>query len=565
VIAALATLSCGAPREATPPSSSTGNAPARGGELTVTVRTEPQSFSWYTHHDATLDIVTILTHGKLVRINRATQELEPGLAESWSRSPDGLTYTVKLLPNVRFSDGHPFTADDVVFSVAAAYDPKAGIQMRGDMLVAGRPVIAAATTPDTVVLTFPAPFAPGLRIFDQLPILPKHELEPALKAGTFASAWTLSTPVTEIVGLGPFVLSDFQPGQRMVFARNEHYFKQDASGVQLPYLDRIVMDIVPDQNTQRLRLEAGQADMQTDEVRPEDYAAIKRAADAGRLQLFDLGEGLVPDSFWINLRPGAFGRDPRAVWLQSEPLRHAISLAVDRRAFADTVYLGAGAAVYGPITPANKKWHADAVPQTPHDPARAKAMLAQAGLIDRNGDGIVEDERGNQGRFSISTQKGRSSLERGAVVIRDDLRKIGLVVDIVPMEGNALVQRLQSSQGYEAAFFQLPISDTEPAALQEYFLSSGGFHVWHYGQKKPATEWERRIDELMARYATSLDPAEQKKAFDEVQLVFAEHLPVIHFAAPRVFVAASARTLNLQPAVLRPQLLWAADSIGVRK
>jgi peptide/nickel transport system substrate-binding protein len=192
-------------------------------------------------------------------------------------------------------------------------------------------------------------------------------------------------------------------------------------------------------------------------------------------------------------------------------------------------------------------------------------MLAQAGLIDRNGDGIVEDERGNQGRFSISTQKGRSSLERGAVMIRDDLRKIGLVVDIVPMEGNALVQRLQSSQGYEAAFFQLPISDTEPAALQEYFLSSGGFHVWHYGQKKPATEWERRIDELMARYATSLDPAEQKKAFDEVQLVFAEHLPVIHFAAPRVFVAASARTLNLQPAVLRPQLLWAADSIGVRK
>ena len=531
----------------------------------MTVRTEPQSFSWYTHHDATLDVVTILTHGKLVRINRVTQELEPALAESWTRSPDGLTYTLKLRSNVRFSDGHPFTADDVVFSVGAAYDPKAGIQMRGDMLVAGRPVVATATAPDTVVLAFPAPFAPGLRIFDPLPILPKHKLETALKAGTFANAWTLSAPVTEVVGLGPFVLSDFRPGQRMVFARNEHYFKKDANGVQLPYLDRIVMDIVPDQNAQRLRLETGQSDMQTDEIRPEDYAGIKRAADAGRLQLFDLGEGLVPDSLWINLRPGAFGNDPRASWLQSEQLRHAISLAVDRRAFADTVYLGAGAPVFGPITPANKKWHSTAVPHTPHDPARAREMLALAGLIDRNGDGIVEDARGSQGRFSLSTQKGRSSLERGAVLIRDDLRKIGLVVDIVPMEGNALVQRLQSSQGYEAVYFQLPFSDTEPAALQEYFLSSGGFHVWHYGQKKPATDWEQRIDELMARYATSLDPAEQKKAFDEVQAVFADHLPVIHFAVPRVFIAASARTLNLMPAVLRPQLLWSADTIALRK
>src|SRR6185503_13111092 len=152
-------------------------------------------------------------------------------------------------------------------------------------LVGEKPIAAKAIDPLTVALTFPSVFAPGLRLFDDLPIVPKHKLEAALKAGTFPDAWNLSTPVGEIVGLGPFVISAYQPGQRLVFARNDRYFRKDASGVQLPYLDRIVLDIISDQDAQILRLEAGQSDMLADEVRQVDYSRLKRAADAGRLQL----------------------------------------------------------------------------------------------------------------------------------------------------------------------------------------------------------------------------------------------------------------------------------------
>jgi peptide/nickel transport system substrate-binding protein len=541
-----------------------GGAPARGGELTVSVRTEPKSFNWYTQHDATLLDVTFLTQAKLVRVNRATQAIEPWLAESWTRDADGRTYTLKLRPDVSFADGRPFTAADVLFSFRAAYEAK-GSLLGGDMMIGGRPLAVSSPDAATVVITFPTYFAPGLRILDNLPILPKHKLEASLDAGTFADAWGLSTPVAEITGLGPFVLSEYRPGQRLVFARNDRYFRRDAAGIQLPYLDRIVLDVVPDQNAQMLRLEAGQSDMTTDEVRPEDYAALKRAADAGRLQLVDLGEGALPDSFWINLKPGAFGSDPRAAWLQSEELRHAISHAVDRQAFADTVYLGAGSPVYGFVTPANRKWFWQDLPRTPHDPARARSLLAEVGLQDRDGDGALEDARGRAARFTLSVQKGRTAHERAAAVIREELKKIGVTVDVEALEGNALVQRFVSGKGYEATYFQIGTTDPEPAMQQEFWLSSGAFHAWNIGQKTPATDWERQIDEAMQRYAAAREEAEGRKAFDEVQRIFAEHLPVIHFAVPRVFVAASSRVTNLAPAVLRPQLLWSVDTIAVRQ
>ncbi len=326
-----------------PPATAAQGIP-RGGDLRVAVRTEPQSFNWYTRHDGSTYIVTALTQARLFQVNRATQEVEPWLAEGSTRSADGLRYTIKLRPNIVFADGHPFTSDDVVFSFAAAYNERAGSILADAMKIAGKPLQAAAVDPLTVVVTFPVAFAPGLVLLDNLPILPKHKLQAALDAGTFGSAWGLATPVAEIAGLGPFVLAEYVPGQRTVFARNPKYFRKDAAGAPLPYLDRVIVEVVPDQNAQLLQLDAGSLDMTGSEVRPEDYAPLKRAADAGRVQLLDLGVASDPDSFWINLRPGAFAKDPRAGWMQRDELRQAISLAVDRQAFADTVYLGAGVA-----------------------------------------------------------------------------------------------------------------------------------------------------------------------------------------------------------------------------
>jgi peptide/nickel transport system substrate-binding protein len=560
VIAALAAAACQSPSPSKPAGAGASGVP-RGGELVLSVRTDPRTFNSLTVPDTTTEVLASLLQAKLVRINRATDDVEPWLAESWTRSDDGLRYTLKLRPNVAFSDGQPLTASDVVFSLDAAY---AVPSVADSLEVDGKRLRAEASDPLTVTLTFPAVFSPGLRVLDRLPVLPRHALEAALKNGTIEKALNLSTPPSELVGLGPFVLREYLPGQRLVFARNPHYWRRDAGGGQLPYLDRVVVDIVPDENTQLLRLTAGQIDLTTTDVPAEAYAGIKRAADANSLQLYDLGVGLDANALWFNLKTGSLAADPRATWLQRDELRKAISLAVDRQLFANTVFLGAGVPVFGPITPANKRWYWAGTPQTPHDPAAARALLASIGLVDRNGDGVLEDAAGRRAQFTLVTMKGRPSLERGVSVIRDELKKVGLVVDVASLDGGAVIQKIMSSK-YDAVYFAPTMSDTDPASSADFWLSSGSSHFWDIAQKTPATGWERQIDDLTVRQIHSTDDGERRRLFEEVQKIFAEHLPAIYFVAPRVFAASSIRVRNVTPAVKAPQLFWSPDTIAVAK
>jgi peptide/nickel transport system substrate-binding protein len=535
----------------------------RGGEIVTSVRNEVRSFNRLAARDSTTALIGTLTQAPLVRINQATQELEPWLAESWTTAPDLRHATLKLRRDVQFSDGHPFTADDVVFTFEAAYDEQAGGGVGDALRVAGKKLTVTAVDPYTVDIAFPEPFAPGVWLLDNLPILPRHKLGAALKAGEFAKAWGVSTPLSEIVGLGPFVLARYVPGQRMVLDRNPRFFRKAPDRGQLPYLDRITIETIPDQNSELLRLEAGQLDAMNSEIAPEAYAALKRAADAGRLQLLDLGVGYNANALWFNLKPGAFAGDPRASWLQRDELRRAISMAVDRKAFADTVFLGAGVPVYGPETEANKQWYWPDLPKAPYDPAAARQLLGEAGLADRNGDGLLEDAaHGHAARFTLLTQKGRPDLERAGVVIRDALKKIGVTVDLVTADANAVIQAFLSGN-YEAVYYSVVKTSLDPALNPDLWFSSGSAHVWNMRQPSPATEWERKIDQLMLQQAATGDPAERRRLYQEVQKIFVEHAPMIYFVAPRIYVAASSRLLNLTPAVLRPQLLWAADSLAV--
>jgi len=545
------------------PARQAGGAVTRGGEIVASVHSEPRTFNRFVASDSTTDLVATLTQARLVRLNRVTQEIEPWLAESWTRSADGLRYTMKLRPDVTFSDGHPFTSDDVLFSFDAVYDEKNGSDLSDALQVGGKNLVVAAPDPLTVTVTFPELFAPGVRLLDNLPILPRHKLGAALKDGTFARTWNVTTPPGALAGLGPFVLAEYVPGQRMVFSRNPRYWRKDTSGVALPYLDRITLQIVPEQDSELLRLEAGQLDMTATEMRPEDYTPLKRAADAGRLAVLDLGVGFDADSLWFNLKPGGLGPgDTRAPWLQHEALRRAISMTVDRERFANTVFLGAGVPVYGPITPANRKWFAG-LPAVPHDPARAARELASIGLVDRNGDGLLEDAKNQPVRFSLLAQKGNTSLERGAAVIREELKKIGVTVDVLALDGNAVIQRFLTGH-YDAVIYRVTATDSDPAINPDFWFSSGKGHIWNPEQQSPATDWEARIDELMRRQTATFDDAERRRLFAEVQKIFADHLPMIQFVAPRIYVAASTRTTNLTPtAFSRPQLLWSPDTIAV--
>jgi len=549
---------------ATAPSSGTAAAttPVRGGELLASLRAEPVTHNRYVDYSAPGEVLALLTHATLVRVDRTTDTLEPWLAESWTESPDHLAYTLKLRQGVLFSDGTPFTSADVLFSFRALYDPRIKSPLATDTLVNGKPLHIEAPDPATVIVRLPSLFAPGLRLVDGVPILPRHRLERALTEGTFNDAWSATTPVTEIAGLGPFVLVEHKSGERLVVARNPHYWRKDAAGVALPYLDKLTV-VFASQASEALKLQAGEIDLMTNaDIRSDDYAAFKRAADQGRVRLIDGGLGLDPNLLWFNLT-AVHAKEPASRLFQQKAFRQAVSCVVDRQAIVNTVYLGAAVPIYGPVTPANRTWFADVRPACEHDPIRARELLTAAGLADRNGDGILEDASGKTARFSILTQ-AESIRARVVAVLQEQLRQAGIAVDIVPLDQGALFARFAKGD-FDAIYYGIQSSAIDPALSPGFWLSSGDYHFWNRNQKAPATDWERRIDDLMRQQAETFNVEERRRLFTEVQRIFVEEMPAIYFVTPKVTLAVSARVVNPQPAPQIPQLLWSADSLATRR
>lgn len=536
--------------------------PARGGEITATVRSVPRSFNRYIAVDQTTDLIAILTQGRLVRVNRATFELEPWLAERWESSPDGRTHTFHLRSGVTWSDGTPFTAADVLFSIRAVFDPKVDSAIASGLKPGDQPITASAPDAATVVVTYAAPTGPGPRLLDALPIYPRHKLEAALNAGTFASAWNSATATPDLVGTGPFILREYRLNERLVFDRNPRYWRRAADGTALPLLDRVILEIVPEQNAELLRLQSGASDLTFSELRPEDYVPVRRAEEQGSLKLVELGVATDPDMLWFCLNPDKKRADPRFAFVQRREFRQALSHAVDREEFAHTVFLGEAVPIWGPITPGNRAWFDPDVPRYPFDVVRARALLRSIGLEDRNGNGVVEDARGTEARFTVITQRGITTYERALAVIRDHAARVGIALDIAALEPTAMIARAQSCD-HDAVYMKLVASDLDPASNLDFWLSSGSFHVWNIGQKTPATEWEARIDDLMRQQAATLDPGRRRALFVDAQRVFAENLPVLFFAAPRMYAGHSARLSGVVPSVIRPQVLWTADTLGV--
>ena len=565
VVAALALYiwSNQAPETARPAPGGSSSQPARrGGQIIGSARSEPRTVHRLLARDQMVDTIAWLTQGRLVRTNRTTFELEPWLAERWESSPDGLRHTFHLRQGLTWSDGTPFSSADVLFTIAAAQNAAVRSVVAGTLSAGGKPIQAEAPDAHTVVVTFAAPFGPGVRMFDGVPILPRHKLQSALDAGTFADSWSPTTPPAEIVGMGPFVLREYVPGQRLVFDRNERYWRKAEDGQALPYLDRIILEIVGDQNTELLRLTTGAVDLTHSELRQEDFVPARRAEDEGKIRLLELGVGTDQDMFWFCMKPELKAKDPRFAFVQKREFRQAISHAVDREAFAQSVFLGEAVPTWGPITPGNQPWFSPNVPRYPHDIDKAKGLLKSIGLEDRNANGVVEDAAGTEARFMVITGRGITYYERGTTVLREQAARAGIALDIVPLEQGTLFKRLESCD-YEATYMRPLFTDLDPAGNLDFWLSSGGTHLWNMSQKKPATEWEARLDALMEEQARTVDPERRRAIFNEAQNLFAENVPVLYFAAPRLFYGHSARLTGVNPSVLRPALLWSADTLAV--
>ncbi len=454
-------------------------AATRGGQLVASLRSEPRSFNRLVNREVPVDLYAALTGNRLVRVNRATQEVEPALAERWTESADHLTYTLTLRDDVKWSDGTPFTSADVLFTFQAIYDAKVDSLLASSLKIDGKPLIVTAPDANTVVVKLPRTFGPGhLAARQRAPGAETQARGRAQGRHLRAVDGCLNAPA-DLVSLGPFKLSSYAPGQRLVFDRNPLYWKKDAAGIQLPYLDQIVLEIVPDQNAELVRLQSGQFDMLQQQIRPEDIATLRPLEQQGKLKLLELGVSADADLFFFNLRSSYWDKDARRDWITRKEFRKAISHAIDREAFANTVYLGAGVPIWGPVTPGNQKWFSPNVPRYGYSLERSKEILAGIGLTNRDADPWLEDAAGNEARFNVITYRGNSSVERGSAILRDELAKIGIRVDVALLEQGALIQRMLKGD-FESIMFIVNANQPRPGNEPGFLVELGvGAHLEH--------------------------------------------------------------------------------------
>ena len=442
------------------PTGAKAGSPKSGGSLTATLRAEPPTFNRFASSGFPTHLVSLLTDARLVLVNPETDRPEPWLAEDITRTDTTLDITLR--PGLRFSDGTPATAEDVVWSLKAAYaTPQGGIGHA--LMIGGAEIQARAESPTRVILTLPRPWAPAERLLEALPIYPRASIEPALAAGTFAKACPTTAPCP---GLGPFVVTLHKPGERIVLARNTHYWRKTPAGIQLPYLDGLTLEVVPEQNAELLRLTSGQADLLQSELRSEDYRTLKADADAGRVVVTDVGPGLERQRLWFNLGPSPI--DPAKAFLRQDAFRQAVSLAVDRRGFANAVFLGAAEPSSEAVPAGNKTWTAGDLPRPTYDPARAAALLDGLELRDRDNDGLREDAAGRPVRFAVLVQSGITAAQTAMGFMRDALANLGVGVDIVALDQGSVIRSWDTGK-YDAVYQQMG-EDTDPAGNLDFWL-----------------------------------------------------------------------------------------------
>lgn len=538
-----------------------------GGKLIVAERSEPKTLNPVTALDGpSRDVIRRMT-ADLIRINRGTQLTEPALAMSWIASPDKRRYTLKLRRGINFSDGHPFDADDVVFSFQVYLDEKVHSVQRDLLMIDGKPIGVAKLDQFTVQFELPKPYAAAERLFDSVAMLPRHLLEQSYKEGKLASAWGLDVPISAIAGLGPFRLKEYVAGQRVVLERNPFYWKIDSKGTRLPYLDQIVFLFVPSEDAQVLRFEAGDTDILS-RINAENFAVLLRDQQAHGFKLVDLGPGLEYNFLLFNLNDDTTGRLPdvarHQVWFREQKFRQAISEAIDRDAIVTLVYRGRATPLIAQVTPGNKLWSDASLPKPERSLAKAKDLLRSAGFRWK-ADGTLTDSTGQPVEFSILASASNAQRKQMAILIQADLKQVGINVQVVPMEFRAQLDRVIQSHDYDAAIMALGSGDVDPTAEMNVWLSAGGTHLWHLGEKQPATNWEAEIDRLMQAQETEIDPKKRKHDYDEVQQIVAAQMPILCLVSPNILVGAKTKLANFQPAILDHYTLWNADELFWRQ
>jgi peptide/nickel transport system substrate-binding protein len=513
--------------------------PRSGGELRFCLYSEPKTFNPLLVADTSSEAIRYITAGVLIRVNRQTQELQPELALSWRSVSQGRGIAFKLRQHVTFSDGTPFSGEDVAYTLRTLFDAKLHTPTADAFGANGTAVKIETPADGEVVVTFPAPVAGLERLFDQVGILSSRSTK------------------KEMATLGPFYVAQYKPGSEVVLARNPYYWKRDAAGLRLPQVDSVRLSIQQNRDMEAMRFQRGDLDLIT-AVSPELFDQLQaRMPGAAR----DLGPSLESEMMWFNQVAKSPLPAYKKQWFQSTEFRRAVSAAVNREDLCRLVYRGHASAAVGPVTPANHFWFNANLKAHRYDPKEAQARLAKAGFKLR--DGVLYDAESHAVEFSVITNAGNQAREKLAQMIQQDLKAIGIRLNVVKLDYSAIVERISQSLDYEACLLGLTNVDLDPDGQMNVWLSSASNHQWNPNQATPATPWEAEIDRLMKAQASELRPAQRKAYYDKVQEIVWQQAPFLYLVTKNALVAVGPGVRNANPSVLRPSAFWNIEMLAL--
>ena len=528
-----------------------------GGTLVAsTIGEGPKTFNPFNSKDNISSQLSEIMYDGLLSTNPTTGEPVAKLAKSFS--VNGREYLINLRHGIKWSDGKPITADDVVFTWQnIIFDGYGNTSTRDSIVVDGKLPTVEKIDDYTVKFVTPEPFAPFIRMLST-PIAPKHVFEPAVKKGKayFETFLSTNTPPSQFVTSGAFRLKEYVPAQRAVFERNPDYYIINKADQKLPYLDKLVYLIVGDVNNEVLKFEGGELDVIG--LQGANVARFKELEKHSDFKVYNLGPntGTMFVSMNLNTRKddkGKFYVSPmKQKWFQDKNFRRAVDYAIDRKNMVFNIANGLGAPLFTAES-LNSIFLNKNLPSYDRDVNKAKELLKKSGFY-TDKKGKLYDEYGNRVEFDLYTNAGNTEREAIGVMVKQDLEDLGMKVNFKPIEFNTLVSKLVNTYDWDMVIMGLTGSPLEPNGGKNVWMSDGTLHMFNQRpagyNKDDRFEWEKRIDEMYIKGALATDFDSRKKYYDEYQAIAYEEKPFIYIYSPLIISAIRTKFKNLYPSML---------------
>ncbi len=510
--------------------------------------------------------------------NEFTGKIEPGLAESWESFDNNRRYIFTLREGLKWSDGTPLTADDVVFTYQdIVFNPEIATDQKDVLKIGSKGLFPSIRKLDDrrVEFTLPEPFAPFLRITsgpqDGVVILPKHILRESVISKDangnpkFASTWGTDAKPEEIVVNGAYRIASYTPSQRLILERNPYYWRRDAQGNPQPYIQRIVWEIVESQETALIQFRSGGLDL-TDAwgaMPPENFGLLKREEKRGNFKVYTAEARPGTNFISFNLNKGRRNGRPlidpiKSRWFNSLEFRQAVAYAINRQNLINNSLRGLGELQNSPISVQSPYYISpkDGLKTYDYNPERSKELLTNAGFKYNDKNQLL-DVDGNRVRFTLITNAGNKTREAIGAQIKQNLSQIGIQVDFNPIAFNTLVDKLSNTLDWECYLLGFT-GGVEPNDGANVWSPDGGLHSFNQkpqqGQPpiegREVADWEAQIGRLYIQGAREVNEAKRKAIYAETQRITQEYLPMIYLVNALSMSAVRDRIQNVKYSAL---------------